>query len=243
MQKEDRGVELTEGQTKQLEKNRERMEDSDRDLDELHAKIEEGIYSGIHGTNGNFGSKRRMQSQSAKEEDDVDDFYDRTAATNKKRRCSEEEREAESAQTLIQKWKLSYLSHREQLDRVSRALQKCQAIQSEINAIEDEEDTFFLGNDLTLANEELSKAKNLLASTEKEWSEVELLLKIVNPKLSWNRGDGRIGIGSEWPEQVVDTQKVEVSGGNGALNDVSVMMPPPPKVTHAKFMENMVLPG
>ncbi|KAL3780137.1 hypothetical protein HJC23_001326 [Cyclotella cryptica] len=214
MQKEDRGVELTEGQTKQLEKNRERMENLDRDLDELHAKIEEGIYSGIHGTNGNFGSKRRMQSRSAKEEDDVDDFYDRTAAANKKRRCSEEEREAESAQTLIQKWKLSYLSHREQLDRVSRALQKCQAIQSELNAIEDKEDAFFLGNDLTLANEELSKAKNLLASTEKEWSEVELLLKIVNPKLSWNRGDGPIGIGSEWPEQVVDTQKVEVSGGS-----------------------------
>ncbi|KAL3799296.1 hypothetical protein HJC23_013021 [Cyclotella cryptica] len=230
MQKEDRGVELTEGQTKQLEKNRERMEDMEKDLDELHAKIEEGIYGVIHGTNGNLGMKRRMQSRSAKEEDDVDDFYDRTVAANKKRRCSEEEREAESEQTLIQKWKLSHSSHREQLDRVSRALQKCQAIQSEINAIEDEEDAFFLRNDLTLANEELSKTKNLLASTEKEWSEVELLLKIVNPKLSWNRGDGWIGIGSERPEQVVDKQKVEVSGGAGTLNDVSVMMPPPPKI-------------
>ncbi|KAL7483214.1 hypothetical protein ACHAW6_008932 [Cyclotella cf. meneghiniana] len=231
MQKEDRGVELTDGQTKQLEKNRERMENLENDLEELHAKLQEGIYSIVHGVNVNLARKRRIQSKNDNEDEDVDDFYDRTATTNKKRRDSEQEPEAESEQSLIQKWKALYSSHQEQCERASRASHKCREIQSEIHAADDEEEAFFLQNDLTLANEEWSKANSLLTSTEKEWEELEFLLKIVNPKLSWNRIDGWIGVGGDRPAGRAGSQKEDVSGGNGTSeNNVLIIMPPPPNL-------------
>ena len=134
----------------------------------------------------NLARKRRMQSKSDNKEDDMDDFYNRTASTNKKQRGSEQECDAESEQSLNQKWKALYLLHQEQCKRVSRASSKRLKIQNQITATDNEGEAFFLQNDCTLAKEEWSKTKSSLASAEKEWDEVEFLLKIINPKLCWN---------------------------------------------------------
>jgi pSer/pThr/pTyr-binding forkhead associated (FHA) protein len=203
MQKEDRGAELTDGQTKQLEKNRERIEGLEKDLEDLTARIEDGIYSVVHGVDVNV-RKRRVQ-RSVKEDDDVDYFYDRTAVKKQRR---EEDDEVQSEESLIQKWKSLHKSRAKQLEVVSCASRKCQEIQKEIDLIEDEEEAFFLRNDLSLANEELGKTKDTLENMEKEWSEAEYLLKVVNPKLAWDR---------------------EVGWINAAKGDETMMMPPPPK--------------
>ena len=225
VQKEDRGVELTEGQTKQVEKNRERLENLEKDLDDLTVRLEEGIYSSIHGVQINLKKKRNVQSS---KDEDFDDFFDRTAHQDKKQRINNDE--AESEQSLIQKWKAFYESHEKQIEEVSRADHKSQKIQKEISSIDDEEEAFFLQNDLSLAKEELSKSKSVLEDIRKEWTETEYLLKIVNPKLLWKREDGTIGIEGESSSDMSIKQqtKSDVKVTKNMMEE-PIMMPPPLK--------------
>lgn len=228
VQKEDRGVELTDGQTKQVEKNRERAETLSKELDDLTIRIEEGIYAVIHGVQINIRKKRKLQSETL--DDDVDDFYDKTAHQENKRYASNDE--AESEQSLIQKWKSLRKSHDKQSEVVSRAERKVQETQRELSRMEDEEEEFFLQNDLTLANEELSKANASLNNIEKEWSETEYLLKIVNPKLVWDRDMNWIGMeGVIPPEKDASAREPSLTETTGHVKtDESIMMPPPPMI-------------
>jgi pSer/pThr/pTyr-binding forkhead associated (FHA) protein len=226
VQKEDRGVELSEGQMRQVEKNRERMDSLEKELEELTVRIEEGIHSVVHGVQISLKKKRNVQSTN--QDDDVDDFYDRTAQQEKRQRTSNDE--AESEQSLIQKWRALYKSQEKQLEIVSQAKRKTQEIQKEINSLVDEEEAFFLQNDLTLADEELNKADAVLKDIAKQWSETEYLLKIVNPSLSWNRVDGWIGVeGKDSLERVATSQKASNETNDDGTTSESVMLPPPPK--------------
>lgn len=228
VQKEDRGAELTDGQTKQVEKNRERIETLEKELDDLTIRIEEGIYGVIHGVQISLKKKRKVHSESA--DDDVDDFYDKTAQQEKKQRTNNDE--AESEQDLIQKWKTLYKSHEKQSEVVSRAERKSLEIQREISSMEDEEESFFLRNDLTLANEDLSKAKTSLNDIIEEWTETEYLLKIVNPKLTWDRDTNWIGMeGENITEKNMANQSDNHNETNHAAEpDESIMIPPPPMI-------------
>ena len=55
---------------------------------------------------------------------------------------------------------------------------------------EEGEGTFFMKNDLNLDKENVTKATRRLEAIEQELHDTECLLKIVNPKLSWDRGVG-----------------------------------------------------
>ena len=225
VQKEDRGVELTDGQTRQVEKNRERMDTLEKDLDHLTIKIEEGIYGVIHGVQINL--KKRSNAQSTNKDDDADDFYDRTAQNEKKQRTNNDK--AESEQSLIQKWESLYNSHKKQLVAISSAESKNVRIKREISEMEDDEEAFFLQNDLTLAKEELAKLKSAFENIEKEWSDTEYLLKIVNPKLTWRREDGWIGVQSE--ERATGEGIYSHNETTDAVKtEESIMMPPPSKI-------------
>ena len=230
VQKEDRGIELTDGQTKQVEKNRERMDSLEKELDDLTIRIEEGIYSIVHGKQINL--RKRKNTQSTKHDDDVDDFYDKTAQQGKKHRSSNGE--AESEQSLIQKWIAFCESHKKQCEVVSHAQHNKQKIQQEINAVDDEEEAFFLRNDLTLANEALDKAKNALNDIEQEWDETEYLLKIVNSELSWSREDSWIGLEMDRRKDNMKEQTTRSIGSiSAAVDEESIRMPPPLKAVPA----------
>ena len=108
---------------------------------------------------------------------------------------------------------------------------------------EEGEDTFFMKNDLNLDKENVTKATRRLEAIEQELHDTECLLKIVNPKLSWDRGVGLIGI-DDW--QITnatmtrshhDHDVVQQMNTNTAENKDeeeeqvdSIMMPPPPKM-------------
>mmetsp|Transcript_19864 Transcript_19864/g.35930 ORF Transcript_19864/g.35930 Transcript_19864/m.35930 type:complete len:639 (-) Transcript_19864:3-1919(-) len=229
MQKENSGAELTEGQRGQLARNQGLMVPLEKDMANKKERIEDGMHTAIHG-------KARRANKRPKEEEyhdgDVDDFYDRTASSSKKQR---NENNVESETSLIQKWKSFLHGHAEQQRVVSRALQRCTALQKQIdNSEEDDEDAFFLQNDLALANDNLSKATKSMEETEKELDDVEYLLKIVNPKLVWDRREGLIDTNIEKREEAVSegsaaeqslTQKKNVVDD---LGSDSIMMPPPP---------------
>lgn len=229
VQKEDRGVELTDGQTKQVEKNRERIDTLEKDLEDLTVRIEEGIYGVVYGVQINLRKKRKVHSEVLDE--DVDDFYDKTAQREKKQRTRNDEAESESE--LIQKWKTIHKSYEEQREVVSKAERKSVEIQSEISSMDDDDEAFFLRNDLTLANEDLSKARALLDRIAKEWTETEYLLKIVNPKLDWDRDANWIGTdGERIKEQNAAKQnELPIEPISSAQAEEDIMLPPPPKIT------------
>jgi len=224
------GVELTEGQRAQLAKNKDRILSLEKDVANLKDRIEDGMHAAIHGKDR--AKKRSKEEDRYENDDDVDDFYDRTASSSKRPR--NENNEAESEESLIEKWK-SLLDERPRQQRVaSRALNRCTALQQRIDdSTEDDEDAFFLQNDLSLANENLSKATKTLEETGKELDEVGYLLKIVNPKLVWDRKEGLIGtdIAEKMEGQTLNQNKNDID----ATGRDSTMMPPPPPSINASL--------
>lgn len=103
------------------------------------------------------------------------------------------------------------------------------------------EGTFFMQNDLNLDKENVTKATRRLEAIEQELHDTECLLKIVNPKLSWDRGVGLIGI-DNWHITIATIARshhdfVQQMNTNTAENKDeeeeqvdSIMMPPPPKM-------------
>lgn len=229
MQKENMGVALTEGQRGQLAKNQERMASLEKEVANLKESIEDGMHTAIHGKAR--AKKRPKEERRYVDDDDVDDFYDRTASKRQRK-----ENTVESEQSLIRKWKSMLEAHAKQRWAASRASERCAALQIEMDkSNDDDEDAFYLRNDLSLANDNLSKATKSLEEMEKELDEVEYLLKVVNPKLTWDREDGLIGTdivkkggeaGGSAPAWPLTQRENDVD----AVESDSIMMPPPPAI-------------
>lgn len=242
MQKENMGVDLTEGQRGQLGKNQERITTLGKDVAALKEKIEDGMFTVIHGKERGRKRPREDTQYNAEDDDDVDCFYDRTASSSSssKRRQHETIAAVESEATLIQKWKSLLDGHAKQRQLAVRAMERCSGLQKLIDdAAEDADDLFFLQNDLSLANENLSKANKSVEEIEKELDECEYLLKTVNGKLVWDRKEGLIGtdIVVKVESSVVDSDAKHPSpqlecGGKVAEED-SMAMPPPPPISVA----------
>jgi len=220
-----------------MNKNQERIAALEKDVANLKGRIEDGMHIAIHGKD-RVNKRPKKEDEYNGEDDDVDDFYDRTASSSKRQR---KENTAESEGSLIEKWKSLLEEHVKQQRLVTRTLESCTALQSQIdNSKEDDEDAFFLQNDLTLANENLSKAKSSLEELEKELDEVEYLLKIVNPKLVWDRNEGLIGTSIEKMKEgvlegpaVIDSVTQKTDGVDAMESDSCMMPPPPPPVVAA----------
>ncbi|KAL7529648.1 hypothetical protein ACHAWF_003065 [Thalassiosira exigua] len=235
LQKQDMGVELTEGQRRQLDKNQERIGTLEKEVHDLKEHIEDGMHTAIHGKERTGRRSKEKDIYEAGEDDDVDDFYDRTATSSKRQRTANK---AESEQELVQKWKSFLEALAQQQSVVARALDRCAALQKQIDSCNDDEDAFFLKNDLALANDNLSKAKGSVQETSKELDEVEYLLKVVNSNLVWDRSRGLIGrdiekaikTSSHLPEKK-DAVDVADEG------DMQMMPPPPPVALAAVSLE------
>ena len=107
-------------------------------------------------------------------------------------------------------------------------------LQRQIDTTGDEEDAFFIQNDLNLIKDDVKKAIGRLEEIEDELKDVERLLKIVNSKLRWDREEGLIGT-----DVNIDAKK---TNGGVLKTEISIieqnesammMMPPPPKTATA----------
>jgi len=223
MAKENMG--LTDGQQAQLNKNRERMTTLEKEINNLKNRIEDGMHNAIHG--GQRKVKKRQKEKSQYDEnDDIDDFYDRTASSSKRQRT--EDMNADSEESLLAKWKKLIAEQTKQQQMVSRALERCTTLQQQIDSSKEDDDAFFIQNDLDLTNENLSKAQKAIEETDKELDNVEYLLKIVNPKLEWDRENGLIGFDIAQMRNAV--VKVPIAG-DSVMPRQSLTMPPPPSIS------------
>jgi len=236
MAKENIG--LTDGQQAQLSKNQERMTTLEKEINNLKNRIEDGMHNSIHGGQRKVKKRQKEKSQ-YNEDDEIDDFYDRTASSSKRQRL--EDVDADSEESLISKWKVLIEEHTKQQQVVSRALERCNTLQQQINSSKEDDDAFFIQNDLHLANENLSKAQKAIKETNKELDNVEYLLKIVNPNLEWDRKDGLIGVNIAQmrdtvvklpaaDDSVIPKQSSTMSPPLSISSTSESLMPPPPSI-------------
>ena len=223
LQKENMGVDLTDGQRGQLAKNEERIVTLEKEVANLKDRIEDGMFRVIHP--GKDRSKRPAdEDQYHSVDDDGDDFFDRTAPSKRQRKDDA----AESEGSLIQKWKSLLEGHGKQQLLVTRALERCARLQKQIDSsAEDDDDVFFLKNDLALASNDLSKASRCAEETVKEVDVVEHLLKIVNAKLVWDRREGLIGTNIQKKDEA-STEGLAHTAPDILNDDSEIMQPPPP---------------
>ncbi len=219
LQKENMGVELTDGQRGQLAKNEERIVALEKDVANLRSKIEDGMFSVIH---PGKDRKRSMEGDKHAIDEEEDDFFDRTAPTKRMRGDGA----AESEESLIQKWKSLVEGYDQQQILMTRALERCARLQKQINtSAADDDDVFFLQNDLALANDNLSKASKYVEETEKDLDDVEFLLKIVNTKLVWDRKGRLIGTNIQLESEASTEVLAQMTQDD--FEDDSIIMPAP----------------
>lgn len=203
---------LTEGQEKQLQRNSEREEALKRSINQL----EEELYNKLYPEKANIPKSKQSEYI---QDDEVDDYFDRT-----KEESEDIIEEEESEGSLVKKWKKLYsVKAEEQTNSLFPAERKVQEIQKRLSVLEaqNDEDAFFVQNDLALAKETLSKAVAKQESTIEKMKEIEKLLKIVNPKLQVDRESGYIGEGPPSPPPSKEKTSFKVPA------PVKSMLPPP----------------
>ena len=257
------GEGLTDGQQKQLDRNAEREKVLRHSIQEREEQLQDKLNNRNNANARNKVSsssiKRKNKNEYEYNDDDDDDYFDRTknATTTATTTTggAEEEQEAESEQTLTLKWKDLY-KERQQLIIIGipRAENRIEKLKIKLKSIVDDEDAFFVKNDLQLAIETKGKINTALTKNTTVLDEIEKLLKVVtNSKLFFDRASGYIGKNNPaaapppQPQQqqatllpVIESSKAnekpEVKILNNKnedhdnMNDASNMPPPPPPV-------------
>ena len=199
--------ELTEGQKRQLAINRERISK----LQEEIAEAEDDLYQKVYGK-----TKKQQERQfSANDEDDVDD------RTTNKRPITTWSQDAEDESSLTTKWK----SLQEQWVKSQHTLMKAQLLFSQLqqkihSLAKDDDELFYLQNDLDLARDNQAKADEKKEWIQSDLNELEILLLVVNGKLKFDRASGHIG--TYIPKENLPAE---------AMLSQNVMIPPPTKNT------------
>jgi len=183
-------------------------------LQEEVAGAEEELYEKIYGK-----IKHKQEKQfAATDEDDVDD---RTAS---KRPRLANSGVADDEVSLIQQWG----SQRTELIQSRQALEKARNIylqlkQQVLSMCKDDDELFFLQNDVDLARENQAKTEEKKKWLELDLKETENLLQIVNDKLQFDRESGYIGTTSPNDEVHMDSMPPPTS----VIPQLRGMVPPP----------------
>ena len=203
--------ELTEGQEKQLQRNAEREEALKTSIAELEEKLFDILYPDKA---ARTKQKTRSSSMNDPSWEEEDDFFDRTKNSHVSQ--SMDTTEAESEASLIAKWKKLFEEQKfRRFTSLVQANSRLNALQEKLNNLQGnrDEDAFFVQNDFQLAEETRTKIENDIKDCDLSMDEAEKLLRIVSPRLQWNRDTGYIG---EGPPPT-----------NPAAPDLQSDMPPP----------------
>ena len=202
--------ELSEGQERQLQRNAEREEA----LKKTIVDLEEELYDKLHPQQAGKTKKRSVQ-QSVDYEDGEDDFFDRT-----KHQDNDGIGNEESEKTLVAKWKNLYQQQKHRKERtLPQAENHASSLASKLDKLQQsgDEEAFFVKNDWMLAKETLQKITAEQEKAHSTMTEIEKLLKIVNPKLFVDRETGYVGEGL--PPVIAEPKTADASP--------RAMLPPP----------------
>ena len=213
--------ELSEGQEKQLQRNAEREKALMESIESMETELYDKLYP--EQTGKESFAQRRQQTQAV--EPDEDEFFDRTKRVDKS-----VVEDGESETTLTEKWNRlqSHLCERwlPSLESAKIKVDRLSSQHSDLETRGDTEEAFFLQNDLQLAKEDLQKISKAISETESNLAELEKFLRVVNPKLRFDRISGYIGTGG--PKQFNEETTSEQSMAPPSPEKHSFAMLPPP---------------
>ncbi|GKY95545.1 hypothetical protein MPSEU_000516100 [Mayamaea pseudoterrestris] len=229
--------ELTQGQERQLERNRARKEQ----LQQVIQAAEDSLLKNLNPESPATGKERES---CLLEEEEVDD---RTNKTDRWR-CPETETETEASLSVTFKAIVQQIGTIEQAVATTKQmhLQKQDRLQR-LKDADDVEEAFFAKTDLDLSTDNLEKLYTQQRTLEKSLHATIKLLKLVNPKLTVDPVTGYVGSGRQVPAvpvklscvrvQCPSSQKPNdliVSPPPRTLSDTNSMLPPPkrPRAIH-----------
>lgn len=233
--------ELTSGQEKQLQRNAEREEALKKSIFQLETELYNKLYP-------DKASKPSAASRNQGEfNDEDDDFFDRTKIDTQSVIDSDE-----SEATLKAKWQKIQKEMQErqqhQLFQAKRNFEDLGAKVEDAKSRGDDEEAFYIQNDLDLAKEAVKTLSDLDKAANLQLDEIEKLLKLVNPKLCMRRQSGYFGEGEpaetflipkpvskhnneSTPGTLLPPPVRRIPSGTPSAQKETTDMPPPPSFT------------
>jgi hypothetical protein len=200
------------------------MQSLHEEIDETEQDLLNKIYPGPKG-----GPKKLFNA--AVDDDDVDD------RTGDSRRPNSSEVETEDS--LVTKWKQYFDEYGTHKLSVARAESRLRALEERLTHAGDEEERFYVQNDLDLAQDVYQKSRQRLDAILSDVNATERLLRIVNRKIIADFETGYIGLDA-MPSPGVSFDMPPPSFSmppprtlSKALPSPSLAMPPPPKMKKA----------
>ena len=176
---------LSEGQERQLERLRDRIEQAQASLRERQERLHQAL---LPGKRLHQGRQATGQEYQADDDDEVEDRTKQHMEKKKKRNASESE--AETEQSLVDKTstlmvqegqlKTRWKEAQDQLSQLQLKYQRMTVLGKD--AATDEGEAFFVQNNINLVQETISKIQAQLKDNQSEMEETMQLLKIVAPK-------------------------------------------------------------
>lgn len=223
-------VELTDGQSKQIE----RLEKREADLCANVEALETKLIKKLRGDDSRPELTSKKNRRDEREEyDDVDDFYDRTNTKRTKLYVDDSRTSAlnlvETDHSLIAKCKILLEKLKQGRTNVEKAESKVEKIQEQLKTMtEEDEESFFLRNNLDLAKDELVLATNIVRSIADDITENEEILKFSNEKIIVDRQLGFVGYASEL-NTMPSSRSIQTEKEPTTTSTVFQMPMPPPK--------------
>jgi hypothetical protein len=210
-------ADLSDGQKSRLEQNRARIEELEGRIEEAENELREKIWGSPSSNARQIKSLHASSDQRKGDDDDIDDLYDKTAS--RKRGRDDASRDVETEQSLTVRWRELIADWHKKSGESSEMQRRVNQMASRVATAEaaGDEDAFFMRNDLDLVQDNYKKLINALEDVEKELSETEKLLRVVNDKLMVDRTSSFVGLETDKPKSKTD-----------AKPDTMMMPPPPP---------------
>lgn len=211
-------IDLTDGQTRQLERN----ESRERQLRGDFATLESELIPKLFPSAKPSATKLSAEAQEFLREDEVDDRT-RDIMDNGD---LELDPTGETEQSLTKKWKTMVLLLQANVTDSTRARQRLSLVEEKLSRLLEagDEESFFVQNDAKIAKESVDKLESESQHISKSMLEVKRLLHVVNPKLYTDETTGYIGTRTQTRLPPPKTDESDISS---FLEDESFVMPPP----------------
>jgi FHA domain len=199
---------LSAGQLKKLERNEEHL----ATLQELIYAKESELHQKMF-PNTNEGRKRKRDLVNDDIEEDDDDYLDRTK--DDYRGNMKLNQDGETEESLLLKWEDLQTQHTDVSNKMKSLDQKLSLLKQSSRGMEEEEDLFFVRNELDVLHDTRAKLEREEKRLFQNLNDVEVLIRVVNPKLR------KVGGGSTWamPERSdVVNCSVPSEGKSGMLS-------------------------
>ena len=166
---------LSTGQIKQLERNNERIAAL---RDQIHSKEAE-LYQKVF-SNKSY-NRRKSENDTVDFDEDEDSYFDRTNTDQKN--IVELDKGGETAETLTVKWNDIHKRKAEIASKLMILNEKEIRLTCELNACDEQDNVFFIENDLNLVLDTKNKLQQEQTILLNHLEEIEEMIHVANPKL------------------------------------------------------------